>query len=134
MGRTKYIETPEKLKEYFLSYQKETKNNPFIVKDWVGKDALEVYKEKERPLTIEGFECWLADNDIIEDLGDYLKNKDNRYDDYAPICSYIKKHTRKDQIEGGMAGVYNPSITQRLNGLTEQIQNTVIAEQPLFPD
>lgn len=134
MGRTKYIETPDKLKEYFLSYQKETKNNPFIVKDWVGKDALEVYKEKERPLTIEGFECWLADNDIIEDLGDYLKNKDNRYDDYAPICSYIKKHTRKDQIEGGMAGVYNPSITQRLNGLTEQIQNTVIAEQPLFPD
>ena len=134
MGRTKYIETPEKLKEYFLSYQKETKNNPFIVKDWVGKDALEVYKEKERPLTIEGFECWLADNDIIEDLGDYLKNKDNRYDDYAPICSYIKKHTRKDQIEGGMAGVYNPSITQRLNGLTEQIQNTIVAEQPLFPD
>jgi hypothetical protein len=134
MGRTKYIETPEKLKEYFLSYQKETKNSPFIVKDWVGKDALEVYKEKERPLTIEGFECWLADNDIIEDLGDYLKNKDKRYDDYAPICSYIKKHTRKDQIEGGMAGVYNPSITQRLNGLTEQIQNTVIAEQPLFPD
>lgn len=134
MGRTKYIETPEKLKDYFLSYQKETKNNPFIVKDWVGKDALEVYKEKERPLTIEGFECWLADNDIIEDLGDYLKNKDNRYNDYAPICSYIKKHTRKDQIEGGMAGVYNPSITQRLNGLTEQIQNTVIAEQPLFPD
>jgi hypothetical protein len=134
MGRTKYIETPEKLKEYFLSYQKETKNNPFIVKDWVGKDALEVYKEKERPLTIEGFECWLADNDIIEDLGDYLKNKDKRYDDYAPICSYIKKHTRKDQIEGGMAGVYNPSITQRLNGLTEQVQNTIIAEQPLFPD
>jgi hypothetical protein len=134
MGRTKYIETPEKLKDYFLFYQKETKNNPFIVKDWVGKDALEVYKEKERPLTIEGFECWLADNDIIEDLGDYLKNKDNRYSDYAPICSYIKKHTRKDQIEGGMAGVYNPSITQRLNGLTEQIQNTIVAEQPLFPD
>lgn len=134
MGRNKFIETPEKLKDYFISYQKETKNNPFIVKDWVGKDALEVYKEKERPLTIEGFECWLADNDIIEDLGDYLKNKDNRYADYAPICSYIKKHTRKDQIEGGMAGVYNPSITQRLNGLTEQIQNTIVAEQPLFPD
>lgn len=134
MGKHKNIETPEKLKEYFLSYQKETKNNPFIVKDWTGKDATEVYREKERPLTIEGFECWLADNDIIEDLGDYLKNKDNRYNDYAPICSYIKKHTRKDQIEGGMAGIYNPSITQRLNGLTEQIQNTIIAEQPLFPD
>jgi hypothetical protein len=125
MGRNKYIESPEKLKEYFLAYQKETKSNPFIVKDWVGKDATDVFREKERPFTIEGFECWLADNDIIEDLGDYLKNKDNRYDDYAPICSYIKKFTRKDQIEGGMAGIYNPSITQRLNNLVEKTQNDV---------
>jgi hypothetical protein len=125
MGRNKYIESPEKLKEYFLAYQKETKSNPFVVKDWVGKDATDVYREKERPFTIEGFECWLADNDIIEDLGDYLKNKDNRYEDYAPICSYIKKQTRKDQIEGGMAGIYNPSITQRLNNLVEKTQNDV---------
>jgi hypothetical protein len=125
MGRNKYIESPDKLKEYFLAYQKETKSNPFIVKDWVGKDATDVFREKERPFTIEGFECWLADNDIIEDLGDYLKNKDNRYDDYAPICSYIKKFTRKDQIEGGMAGIYNPSITQRLNNLVEKTQNDV---------
>ena len=125
MGKPKYIETPERLKEYFLAYQKDTKSKPFIIKDWVGKDAMDVYREKERPLTIEGFECWLADNDIIEDLGDYLKNKDNRYTNYAPICSYIKKHTRKDQIEGGMAGMYNPSITQRLNGLVEKTQTEV---------
>ena len=69
-----------------------------------------------------------------EDLGDYLKNKDNRYEDYAPICSYIKKKTRKDQIEGGMAGVYNASITQRLNGLAEQSEVTQKTEQPLFGD
>jgi len=129
MGRVKYIESPEKLKEYFLSYEKEVKSNPFLVKDWVGKDADEVQRERERPLTIEGFECWLAENDIIEDLGDYLKNKDNRYNDYAPICSYIKKTTRKDQIEGGMAGVYNPSITQRLNNLNENIDHTTGGEK-----
>ena len=93
-GRPKNIESPEKLKEYFLLYQEETKKNPFIVKDWVGKDATDVYREKERPLTIDGFECWLSENGIIEDLGDYLKNKDNRYEDFAPICSYIKKKTR----------------------------------------
>ena len=28
----------------------------------------------------------------------------------------------KDQIEGGMAGIYNPSITQRLNNLVEKVQ------------
>lgn len=134
MGRNKYIETPVKLKEYFLSYEKEVKNNPFLVKDWVGKDGDEIYREKEKPLTIEGFECWLSENEIIEDLGDYLKNKDNRYEDYAPICSYIKKKTRKDQIEGGMAGVYNASITQRLNGLAEQSEVIQKTEQPLFGD
>jgi hypothetical protein len=31
---------------------------------------------------------------------------------------------RQDQIEGGMAGVYNPSITQRLNGLKENIEES----------
>lgn len=132
MGKNKYIESPEKLKEYFLSYEKEVKNNPFLVKDWVGKDGDQVYREKEKPLTIEGFECWLADNDIIQDLGDYLSNKDNRYEEYATICSYIKKKTRKDQIEGGMAGIFNPSITQRLNGLAEKSEVTEIKEQPLF--
>ena len=132
MAKTKYIESPEKLKRYFLSYEKEVKSNPFLVKDWVGKDADEVTREKEKPLTIEGFECWLSEHDIIEDLGDYLKNKENRYTEYAPICSYIKKKTRKDQIEGGMAGIFNPSITQRLNGLAEISEVTEIKEQPLF--
>lgn len=125
MGKNKYIETPDKLWEYFQEYKKETKSKPFLVKDWVGKDADQVHREKERPLTIEGFECWLFDKAIIDDLGDYFKNKDNRYTDYAPICHAIKKAVRQDQIEGGMAGMYNPSITQRLNGLVEKTQTDV---------
>jgi len=133
-GRPKKIESPEKLKEYFLSYEEEVKNNPFLVKDWVGKDGDQVYREKEKPLTIEGFECWLSENEIIEDLGDYLKNKEERYTNFAPICSYIKKKTRRDQIEGGMAGIYNSSITQRLNGLAEQSEVIQKTEQPLFGD
>ena len=62
----KNIETPEKLKEYFLAYEKEVKSSPFLVKDWVGKDAEQVYREKEKPLTMAGFECWLSDNSILE--------------------------------------------------------------------
>jgi len=136
MGRTKLIESPEKLKEYFLSYEKEVKSSPFLIKDWVGKDANEVVREKEKPLTIEGFECWLAENNIIQDLGDYLSNKDNRYSDYAAICSYIKKKTRRDQIEGGMAGIFNPSITQRLNNLAENTKTTLDGSLniPKLPD
>ena len=125
IGKPKYIETPDKLWEYFELYKKDTKSRPFLVKDWVGKDAVDVYREKERPLTIEGFECWLADKDIIDNLSNYFANSDNRYSDYSTICSRVKKAVRQDQIEGGMAGMYNPSITQRLNGLVEKTQTEV---------
>jgi hypothetical protein len=134
MGKRKYIETPEKLLEYFEEYKKETKNNPIQVQDYVGKDAEMVYRTKERPLTIDGFEVWLFKKGIISDLSNYFANSDNRYSDYSTICSHIKKEVRRDQIEGGMAGIYNPSITQRLNNLVERQENTIVTEQPLFPD
>lgn len=134
MGKHKYIETPEILWEHFTNYKKYVKSNPIIVKDWVGKDALDVYREKEKPLTIDGFECWCYDNGIISDLSNYFANSDNKYSEYSTICSRIRKAVRTDQIEGGMAGIYNPSITQRLNNLTEKTENTIITEQPLFPD
>ena len=134
MGKRKYIETPELLWDYFLQYKQYVKANPIIVKDWVGKDATDVYREKERPLTIDGFECWCYDNDIISHLSDYFANSDNKYSDYSTICSRIRKAVRTDQIEGGMAGIYNPSITQRLNGLVDKSEHTVKQEQPLFPE
>jgi hypothetical protein len=31
-----------------------------------------------------------------------------------------------------MAGIYNPSITQRLNGLVEKQETSITIEQPLF--
>ncbi len=134
MGKRKYIETPEKMWEYFETYKKWVKENPIQVQDYVGKDAEMVYRTKERPLTIDGFECWCYDNEIISDLSQYFANTEQRYTDYQTICLRIRKAVRTDQIEGGMAGIYNPSITQRLNNLTEKTENTIITEQPLFPD
>ena len=125
MGKRKYIETPEKMWEHFVSYKKETKEKPIIVKDWVGKDAVDVYREKERPLTLEGFENWCADNDIIDSIDQYFANTDNRYSEYVGICSRIRKVIRQDQIEGGMVGIYNPSITQRLNGLVDKKETEI---------
>lgn len=134
MAKKKYIESPEVLWDYFLQYKKLIKDSPILVKDWVGKDADQVYKEKEKPLTMEGFENYLADEDIISDLSHYLCNLDKRYTEYVAICSRIKRNVRQDQIEGGMVGIYNPSITQRLNSLVEKTENTnTNIEQPLFP-
>lgn len=133
-GRPKNIESPDILWQYFLEYKKKVKENPIIVGDWVGKDADHVYREKEKPLTFIGFQNYLDDEDIITDVTDYFENKDNRYSDFVRICSRIKRNIKQDQIEGGMANIYNASITQRLNGLVDKTEQTTITQQPLFPD
>jgi hypothetical protein len=133
MGKHKYIETPQKMWELFEQYKAYTKSRPILVQDFVGKDGDEVNRKKERPLTIDGFECWCYDNEIISDLSNYFANSDNKYSDYSTICSRIRKAVRTDQIEGGMSGIYNPSITQRLNGLTDKSE-VMVKEQPLFKD
>lgn len=122
MAKHKYIETPEKMWEYFKLYRKATKANP-ISKTVKGNKSFILSDEQlQRPLTMEGFEVWCFENGIIGDLGDYFSNKNDAYKDYSTICLLIKKVIRQDQIEGGMVGIYNHSITQRLNGLTEKIQ------------
>lgn len=117
---TKYIETPERMWQLFCDYKAWIKKNPIKVTDWVGGMAKRVERTKERPLTMEGFEVYCYNNNIINDLGDYFSNKNNKYEEYSTICSRIKKEIRTEQIEGGMSGIYNPSITQRLNGLVEK--------------
>jgi hypothetical protein len=131
MGRPNKIHSPEHLWELFQAYKKNTKENPFIVKDYVGKDAEMVYREKERPLTIEGLNNYVFDMGIIHGLDNYFANSRGRYKRFSSICRAIKEQIRQDQIEGGMAGMYNPSITQRLNNLVEKTQTTIV-EQPLF--
>jgi hypothetical protein len=119
---TKNIQTPEKLWELFIEYKEWVKSNPILKMVFVGKDGIKDYEERERPLTIDGFECYLYDKGVIGDLSHYFANTDNKYSDYLTICTRIRKSVRNDQIEGGMANIYNPSITQRLNGLTEKTE------------
>ena len=122
MGKHKYIETPEVLWELFEAYKTEVKGNPRYKTQFVGKDGKQVAEPLERPLTMEGFENYCFNVNKINDLGDYFSNKEGKYSDYSTICSRIRQTIRQDQIEGGMVGQYNPSITQRLNGLVEKQQ------------
>ncbi len=110
--------TPQHLRDAFDKYKEWAKANPLKVHDYVGKDAREVFKEKERPLSLDGFEAWCY-REKIGTVEQYFKNQDEDYNDYLPLCRAIRKEIRADQIDGGMAGIYNPSITQRLNNLNE---------------
>jgi len=133
-GRDRIIQDPQVLLESAYEYFEETSQRTWTKKDWVGKDAEHVCREKEKPLTFIGFQNYLDDQNVITDVTDYFENKDNRYSDFVRICSRIKRNIQQDQIEGGMANIYNPSITQRLNGLVDKTEQTTITKQPLFPD
>lgn len=129
---TKYIESPEEMERLFNEFVTYKKTHPVKVTDWVGKDATQVVRTHERPITLEGFSVWLNEKGVIKNVWHYFTNADGAYDDYLDICRIIKEKIRVDQIEGGMCGVYNPSITQRLNGLTDKKELDVKTEPRVF--
>jgi hypothetical protein len=132
VGRPRNLNNPEELQALFEKYKTDVKANPRIKSVFGGKEFEERAEPLERPLTLEGFELFCFDE--VGCVEDYFRNKDKRYDEFSAICTRIRKAIRQDQIEGGMVGQYNPSITQRLNGLTEKVESTIISEQPLFPE
>jgi len=85
-GRDKIIESPEQIWSFFQDYIKHTKSNPIKVKDWVGGMAKPVTREKERPLTNEGFSLDLFEMGIMADVKDYFSNREGRYENFVPIC------------------------------------------------
>lgn len=88
---------------------------------YVGKDGQRVTDAQKLPLTLEGFKRYCREQ--YGEIGQYFKNQDNLYNEFIPICSYIKEEIRENQIIGGLLGFFNPSITQRLNNLVEKTEN-----------
>lgn len=126
-----YKDDVEELWNDFVEYANHTKSNPRVKIEYVGRNGDKVETPLEVPLTNEGFENFVHDKRGFS-IHDYLYSSDERYDKFSTIRSRVKKAIRQDQIEGGMVGQYNASITQRLNGLTEKTQQSVSIEQPIF--
>jgi hypothetical protein len=122
-GRPRKVESPDQLVSWFEEYVEETKSHPFKIKDWVGKDGKEVSREKEKPLTMVGFENYCAKKGYINDLKDYFANDRESYGEFQNVCQNIRNIILQDHIEGGMAGIYNHSLTARINGLVEKTEN-----------
>jgi len=123
MSREKAIK-PEELYPYFEQLKAETKANPYKVIDWVGKDATEVVRKKERPITFIGFEGWLAKNGIVYHLGHYSDPKNESYAEYLPIIARIKAECRADTVEGALSGMFNSNLAARIEGITEKSEVT----------
>jgi hypothetical protein len=118
MGKPKYIETPEKLYELFEQYKNSLK--PREIQKATPKGAVSEWHKP--PLTMSGFRTYGYKNGVT--IHHYFSNSLGAYEAYRSICMHIEDEIRTDQIEGGMVGQFNPSITQRLNGLTEKTDVT----------
>lgn len=123
VGRPRIFNSPDELWQAFGSYQQWVRHNPIRKMVFVGKDGNKDYELIDRPYTFEGFLNFCYDS--YGDIEHYFRNTDGRYEEFSSICSRVKRIIRDQQIAGGMAGVYNPSITQRLNGLTEKQETTI---------
>ena len=128
MAKHKYIETPEKLLELFKDYVKHAKENPMHRIDYVGKDGKQVNTPLETPVTFDEFEIYLFENKIINDLGDYSKNKDSRYSDYAPIIAYIRKYCFNHNFKGAAVKLFDPNLIARKLGIKDSSDVTTNGE------
>lgn len=119
MAKHKYIETPEKMWELFMEYVNHTKSRSRNIEKATPKGV--VVESHTPPLTMSGFRVYGHTKGVT--VHHYFSNSDDSYNEYRSICSRIEDCIRQDQVEGGMVGQYNPSITQRLNGLTDKTEN-----------
>ena len=132
MPKHKYIETPEKLMQLFKDYVLHELKNPMYKREYVGKDGDEKDTPLQTPITFEGFECYLSELEIIEDLGHYSQNLDGRYDEYVPIIARIRKNCFVHNYKGAAVGLFNASLIARKLGLAEKTETKDTTEPRVF--
>ena len=123
MGKERYIKSPVELWQLFEDYVKHEVSNPLFKREYVGKDGNEVDTPLQTPITFEGFECYLSDKDIIQDLGDYSCNRDNKYSDYQPTIRRIQKNCFVQNFKGAAVGLFTARLISMKLGLTEKTEN-----------
>jgi hypothetical protein len=123
MHPKRIFKSPDELRAAFEEYKKhlQAKALEWPKVQYVGRDGERKEDYPKLPMTMDGFEVFCFDR--FGTVCHYFDNKEGYYDDFGTICSHIRREIRDDQITGGLLGEYNPSITQRLNGLRELTDN-----------
>jgi hypothetical protein len=128
MHPTRIFKTPEELEIAFENYKEYLKDEAYqwVKIQYVGKDGERKSDPQKVPYTLEGFKRFCRK--YYGCVNEYFLNRNGLYDDFNTICSHIKEEIRENQITGGLLGFFNPSITQRLNGLKEQTETELNAK------
>jgi len=121
---TRIFRTPDELELAWEQYKEYLKKEAleWTKIQYVGKEGQRMEDPLKLPYTMEGFNVFCYKNYGV--VREYFLNREGYYDDFTTICSHIKEEIRSNQITGGMLGMYNPSITQRLNNLSDNTDIT----------
>lgn len=117
---TRIFNTTDELLEAWKGYKENLteQNKEWLQIQYVGRNGERKADPLKVPMTFEGFKRYCRENH--GEVEQYFTNQDEYYTNFIGVCSHIKDEIRECQIVGGLLGVYNPSITQRLNGLTDK--------------
>ena len=136
-GAPKKIPTPEILWDLACKYFQIRDESPWIKKDFIrgGDNAGKLVDlETAVPYTWAGLEDYLRENGILARLDDYKANKGGNYAEFSDVCTHIRQIMYDQKFTGASVGAFNANIIARDLGLTDKTENTLITEQPLFPD
>lgn len=139
-GRDKLFATPELLWEAAVEYFEHTDSRKWIKKDWVGKDATEVYRENETPYTMSGLCLYLdASRQYLDEFERQCKAKDDELSQgFLVVLTRIREIVFTQKIEGASVGAFNMHIVSRELGLVDKREieqdTTVKLDYDSMPD
>lgn len=136
-GRPKNLESPQQLWDYACEYFQMVDELPYEKLDFIkgGDRAGQIVRlDTIQPYTWAGFEDYLSEKGVIAKLEDYKANKENRYTEFAEVITRIRNVMFDQKFRGAAVGAFKENIIARDLGLTDKTENTLITEQPLFPD
>ena len=120
---TRIFRSPDELEIAWSAYlshlEQEAIKWPKI--QYVGREGQRMEDYPKLPYTFDGFCVFCYKNYGV--VQQYFENQGGLYGDFIGICSHIKQEIRECQVTGGLLGVFNASITQRLNNLVEKVED-----------
>jgi hypothetical protein len=131
---TRIFKTPEELFNAWKEYKehKNSEGRKWVKVQYVGKDAERVEDIPPMPYNEKGFFVWYKEK-YDKYIHQYFDGTYDFGDEFLGIVTHIKADRDDNIITGSLLGFFNANMGNRITGLTENVQNTII-EQPLFPD
>lgn len=117
-GRDTLFESPELMWEAACEYFKWCEDNPFKEQDFVGKDVVEINRNKMRPFTMHGLCLYLGCGTA------YFRNFKNeeraKKGDFKSVIEKIEETIYNQKFSGAAAGFLNANLIARDLGLVDK--------------